>query len=216
MLRPSARTRIYAFHFLSLLSPLPHSLSSLPSSIVVVAAMHKMAQARFTGRTAAFSGPTAESQLPCSSMASTVRGREGPASPVRHWPRSKRSDAENTGEAQRRHQGRRPPRRRPKVTVPTISLPSASWRTHGRSAICRLIPRPTTAEADPQPTEPTEVMYRTRADDFLGRCKSIVYQNNNGLCPLLTICKLPPPRSTPNPPGFATRRCVPGGRPRCS
>jgi hypothetical protein len=210
VLRPSARTRIYAFHFLSLLSPLPHSLSSLPSSIVVVAAMHKMAQARFTGRTAAFSGPTAESQLPCSSMASTVRGREGPASPVQHWPRSKRSDAENTGEAQRRHQGRRPPRRRHKVTVPTISLPSASWRTHGRSAICRLIPRPATAEADPQPTE---VMYRTRADDFLGRCKPIVYQNNNGLCLLLAICKLPPPRSTPNPPGFATRRCMPGGRP---
>lgn len=54
------------------------------------------------------------------------------------------------------------------------------------------------AEADPQhqplapPAEPFEVMHRTRAVDFLGRRTPIVYQNDNGPCPLLAICELSP------------------------
>ena len=57
---------------------------------------------------------------------------------------------------------------------------------------------PGAAEADPQPlplpqpAEPPEVMHRTRAVDFLGRRTPIVYQNDNGPCPLLAICELPP------------------------
>lgn len=50
-------------------------------------------------------------------------------------------------------------------------------------------------EADPQsqpPAEPLEVMHRTRAVDFLGRRTPIVYQNDNGPCPLLAICELSP------------------------
>nr|CAB3468986.1 unnamed protein product [Digitaria exilis] len=52
------------------------------------------------------------------------------------------------------------------------------------------------AEADPQhqplapPAEPFEVMHRTRAVDFLGRRTPIVYQNDNGPCPLLAICNV--------------------------
>jgi hypothetical protein len=57
---------------------------------------------------------------------------------------------------------------------------------------------PGAAEVDPQsqpaapPAEPPEVMHRTRAVDFLGRRTPIVYQNDNGPCPLLAICELPP------------------------
>jgi hypothetical protein len=44
-------------------------------------------------------------------------------------------------------------------------------------------------------------MHQTRAVDFLGRRTPIVYQNNNGPCPLLAICELPldsePPTSLP-------------------
>ena len=56
---------------------------------------------------------------------------------------------------------------------------------------------PGAAEVDPQsqpaepPAEPPEVMHRTRAVDFLGRRTPIVYQNDNGPCPLLAICELP-------------------------
>ncbi|TVU07618.1 hypothetical protein EJB05_40982 [Eragrostis curvula] len=56
---------------------------------------------------------------------------------------------------------------------------------------------PPGALADPQPqpqpapdTEPREVMHRTRAVDFLGRRTPIVYQNDNGPCPLLAICNV--------------------------
>ncbi|PWZ23396.1 Ubiquitin carboxyl-terminal hydrolase MINDY-1 [Zea mays] len=53
---------------------------------------------------------------------------------------------------------------------------------------------PGAAEADPhhlpQPAEPHEVMHRTRAVDFLGRRTPIVYQNDNGPCPLLAICNV--------------------------
>ncbi|CAD6335419.1 unnamed protein product [Miscanthus lutarioriparius] len=55
---------------------------------------------------------------------------------------------------------------------------------------------PGAAEADPQPlplpqpAEPPEVMHRTRAVDFLGRRTPIVYQNDNGPCPLLAICNV--------------------------
>jgi hypothetical protein len=52
---------------------------------------------------------------------------------------------------------------------------------------------PDAAEVDPQSAEPPEVMHRTRAVDFLGRRTPIVYQNDNGPCPLLAICELPPP-----------------------
>jgi hypothetical protein len=51
--------------------------------------------------------------------------------------------ADGGGEARRSHRSRRPPRRRPKVRVLAISLPSVLRRTRGRSALCRLIPRPT-------------------------------------------------------------------------
>ncbi|KAL6603496.1 hypothetical protein ACP70R_043857 [Stipagrostis hirtigluma subsp. patula] len=53
------------------------------------------------------------------------------------------------------------------------------------------------AAADPQPqpapaadAEPPEVMHRTRAVDFLGRRTPILYQNDNGPCPLLAICNV--------------------------
>ncbi|KAG2614179.1 ubiquitin carboxyl-terminal hydrolase MINDY-1-like isoform X1 [Panicum virgatum] len=55
---------------------------------------------------------------------------------------------------------------------------------------------PGAAEVDPQsqpaepPAEPPEVMHRTRAVDFLGRRTPIVYQNDNGPCPLLAICNV--------------------------
>ncbi|KAJ1261004.1 hypothetical protein BS78_10G275000 [Paspalum vaginatum] len=52
---------------------------------------------------------------------------------------------------------------------------------------------PGAAEAvdpQPQPAEPPEVMHRTRAVDFLGRRTPIVYQNDNGPCPLLAICNV--------------------------
>jgi hypothetical protein len=54
---------------------------------------------------------------------------------------------------------------------------------------------PPGAAADPEPqpapdAEPPEVMHRTRAVDFLGRRTPIVYQNDNGPCPLLAICEL--------------------------
>ncbi|PAN20587.1 hypothetical protein PAHAL_3G373800 [Panicum hallii] len=57
---------------------------------------------------------------------------------------------------------------------------------------------PGAAEVDPQsqpaapPAEPPEVMHRTRAVDFLGCCTPIVYQNDNGPCPLLAICNVLP------------------------
>ncbi|XP_062234132.1 uncharacterized protein LOC133931289 isoform X2 [Phragmites australis] len=52
---------------------------------------------------------------------------------------------------------------------------------------------PGAAGVDPQPApdaEPSEVMHRTRAVDFLGRRTPIVYQNDNGPCPLLAICNV--------------------------
>ncbi|KAK3134549.1 hypothetical protein QOZ80_6AG0550610 [Eleusine coracana subsp. coracana] len=58
---------------------------------------------------------------------------------------------------------------------------------------------PPGAAADPEPqsqsepaldAEPPEVMHRTRAVDFLGRRTPIVYQNDNGPCPLLAICNV--------------------------
>ncbi|XP_062229809.1 uncharacterized protein LOC133927378 [Phragmites australis] len=54
---------------------------------------------------------------------------------------------------------------------------------------------PGAAGVDPQPrsvpnAEPPEVMHRTRAVDFLGRRTPIVYQNDNGPCPLLAICNV--------------------------
>ncbi|XP_025820232.1 ubiquitin carboxyl-terminal hydrolase MINDY-1-like [Panicum hallii] len=51
-------------------------------------------------------------------------------------------------------------------------------------------------EVDPQsqpaapPAESPEVMHRTRAVNFLGCCTPIIYQNDNGPCPLLTICNV--------------------------
>ncbi|WVZ78551.1 hypothetical protein U9M48_026243 [Paspalum notatum var. saurae] len=45
-------------------------------------------------------------------------------------------------------------------------------------------------EPQSQPAEPPEVMHRTRAVDFLGRRTPIVYQNDNGPCPLLAICNV--------------------------
>ncbi|KAF0903701.1 hypothetical protein E2562_029073 [Oryza meyeriana var. granulata] len=57
-------------------------------------------------------------------------------------------------------------------------------------------PPPGAAAADPDPApapaplEPPEVMHKTRAVDFLGRRTPIVYQNDNGPCPLLAICNV--------------------------
>jgi ubiquitin carboxyl-terminal hydrolase MINDY-1/2 len=77
---------------------------------------------------------------------------------------------------------------------------------------------PGAAEADPhhlpQPAEPHEVMHRTRAVDFLGRRTPIVYQNDNGPCPLLAICELSP--SSPSFDSVPSRvRRVPSGFLRC-
>lgn len=79
------------------------------------------------------------------------------------------------------------------------------------------VPPPGAAEVDPQsqsqppapPAEPPEVMHRTRAVDFLGRRTPIVYQNDNGPCPLLAICELSFRHSIPNPrPPDVTAPCV--------
>uniref|UniRef100_A0A453SLS7 MINDY deubiquitinase domain-containing protein n=1 Tax=Aegilops tauschii subsp. strangulata TaxID=200361 RepID=A0A453SLS7_AEGTS len=56
-------------------------------------------------------------------------------------------------------------------------------------------PAPPLGALDPepepaQPLEPPEVMHKTRAVDFLGRRTPIVYQNDNGPCPLLAICNV--------------------------
>ena len=55
-------------------------------------------------------------------------------------------------------------------------------------------PAPPLGAVDPElppapPLEPPEVMHKTRAVDFLGRRTPIVYQNDNGPCPLLAICE---------------------------
>uniref|UniRef100_A0A0D9WU23 MINDY deubiquitinase domain-containing protein n=1 Tax=Leersia perrieri TaxID=77586 RepID=A0A0D9WU23_9ORYZ len=49
---------------------------------------------------------------------------------------------------------------------------------------------PDSAPAPMPPLEPPEVMHKTRAVDFLGRRTPIVYQNDNGPCPLLAICNV--------------------------
>ncbi|XP_051199400.1 uncharacterized protein [Lolium perenne] len=56
-------------------------------------------------------------------------------------------------------------------------------------------PAPPLGALDPDPApapppEPLEVMHKTRAVDFLGRRTPIVYQNDNGPCPLLAICNV--------------------------
>uniref|UniRef100_A0ACD5Z6Q0 Uncharacterized protein n=1 Tax=Avena sativa TaxID=4498 RepID=A0ACD5Z6Q0_AVESA len=56
-------------------------------------------------------------------------------------------------------------------------------------------PAPPLGSLDPEPApalplEPPEVMHKTRAVDFLGRRTPIVYQNDNGPCPLLAICNV--------------------------
>uniref|UniRef100_A0A0E0Q2K1 MINDY deubiquitinase domain-containing protein n=1 Tax=Oryza rufipogon TaxID=4529 RepID=A0A0E0Q2K1_ORYRU len=51
-------------------------------------------------------------------------------------------------------------------------------------------PESTPAPPPPPPLEPPEVMHKTRAVDFLGRRTPIVYQNDNGPCPLLAICNV--------------------------
>ncbi|KAM0871307.1 hypothetical protein ACQ4PT_039475 [Festuca glaucescens] len=56
-------------------------------------------------------------------------------------------------------------------------------------------PAPPLGALDPEPApalplEPLEVMHKTRAVDFLGRRTPIVYQNDNGPCPLLAICNV--------------------------
>ena len=64
--------------------------------------------------------------------------------------------------------------------------------------------------ADPKPappTEPPEVMHKTRAVDFLGRSTPIVYQNDNGPCPLLAICERPL-LSLPRTLSLDSARCV--------
>uniref|UniRef100_A0A0E0LFK1 MINDY deubiquitinase domain-containing protein n=1 Tax=Oryza punctata TaxID=4537 RepID=A0A0E0LFK1_ORYPU len=49
---------------------------------------------------------------------------------------------------------------------------------------------PESTPAPPPQLEPPEVMHKTRAVDFLGRRTPIVYQNDNGPCPLLAICNV--------------------------
>ncbi|KQK17516.1 ubiquitin carboxyl-terminal hydrolase MINDY-2 [Brachypodium distachyon] len=55
-------------------------------------------------------------------------------------------------------------------------------------------PAPPPGAVDPEPPapplEPPEVMHKTRTVDFLGRRTPIVYQNDNGPCPLLAICNV--------------------------
>ncbi|CAM0909833.1 unnamed protein product [Alopecurus aequalis] len=56
-------------------------------------------------------------------------------------------------------------------------------------------PAPPLGAVDPElppapPLEPPEVMHKTRAVEFLGRRTPIVYQNDNGPCPLLAICNV--------------------------
>uniref|UniRef100_A0A453SJ86 MINDY deubiquitinase domain-containing protein n=1 Tax=Aegilops tauschii subsp. strangulata TaxID=200361 RepID=A0A453SJ86_AEGTS len=72
-------------------------------------------------------------------------------------------------------------------------------RSRGRSMSADTPPLPPPApplgaldpEPEPaQPLEPPEVMHKTRAVDFLGRRTPIVYQNDNGPCPLLAICNV--------------------------
>ncbi|KAL5224191.1 hypothetical protein ABZP36_010830 [Zizania latifolia] len=54
-----------------------------------------------------------------------------------------------------------------------------------------LAPPPRATDPEHPPSlEAPEVMHKTRAVDFLGRRTPIIYQNDNGPCPLLAICNV--------------------------